>query len=110
MASAEQLERRANRTRERLAERLDDLQYHTSPRMVAQDLLGAEVPRAAGDMVAMLSQQVRRNPLACMLIAAGVGWMIYSDAKARSRARVSTAAPSRRRRSRKTAKRRSRST
>ena len=88
MTNAEQLERKANRARERLTGRLQDLQYHASPRLVAKDLLGAEVPRTAGDIAAVFTQQVRTNPLACMLIAAGVGWLIYSDAQARSRARL----------------------
>lgn len=107
MTNAEQLERKANRARERLAGRLQDLQYHASPRLVAKDLLGAEVPRTAGDIAAVFTQQVRTNPLACMLIAAGVGWLIYSDAQARSRARLtsSSARPvARRRRKRKSSK------
>jgi hypothetical protein len=109
MASTEQLERKANRARERLAGRFQDLQYHASPRLVAKDLLGAEVPRTAGDIAAALSQQVRRNPLAVALIAAGLGWLIYSDAQARSHARRPSAAPAaRRRRTRKTSKSRSR--
>ena len=106
MTTSEQLERRANRARERLAERLQDLQYHASPRLVAKDLLGPEVPRAAGDIAAVLSQQVRTNPLACILIAAGMGWLIYTDAQARARARLlsSSTARTRRRRTRKSSK------
>jgi hypothetical protein len=106
MATAEQLERRADRARERLAGRLNELQYHTSPALVAKDLLGADVPRTAGDIFAVLSRQVRTNPLAFMLIATGVGWLIYSDAQVRSRARVPTATG--RRRTRKPSTRRSR--
>jgi hypothetical protein len=111
MTSTEQLERKANRARERLAGRLQDLQYHASPRLVAKDLLGSEVPRTAGDIAAVLSRQVRTNPLACVLIAAGLGWLIYSDAQARSRARLrpASAARVRRRPTRKTSKSRSRS-
>ena len=107
MTTADQLERRANRARERLAERLQDLQHHASPRLVAQDLLGDQVPRTAGDIVAVLSQQVRTNPLACILIAAGVGWLIYSDTQSRSRARLrslSARPAARRRRTRKSSK------
>lgn len=114
MANAEQLERRANRARERLAEHLNDLQYHTSPRlvvgsprMVVRDLLGADIPRTAGDIASVLSQQVRRNPLAVALIAAGVGWLIYSDAKARSLAQRPSPSAVRRPRTNKTSKRRS---
>jgi hypothetical protein len=109
MPSAEQLERRANRARERLAERLNDLQYHASPRLVARDLLGAEVPRTAGDIAAALSQQIKTNPLAFVLIAAGVGWLIYSDAQTRSLARQpsSPRAAVRRTRINKTSKRKS---
>lgn len=106
MATAEQLERKADRARERLTGRLNELQYHTSPALVAKDLLGADVPRTAGDIFAVLSRQVRTNPLAFMLIATGVGWLIYSDTQARSRARAPTA--TRRRRTRKPSSRRSR--
>lgn len=109
MASVEELERRANRARERLAGRLNDLQYHASPGLVARDLLGAEVPRTARDIAEVLAQQVRTNPLAFVLIAAGVGWLIYSDAQARSRSRqpASLAVAGRRRRTRNVSKRRS---
>ena len=110
MTDTEQLERKANRARERLAERLQDLQYHASPRLIAKGFLGAEVPRTAEDFAAVLSKQVRANPLACLLIAAGVGWLIYSDAQARSNARLHSrsAAPAARRRRTKTSKSRSR--
>ena|SRR6186713_1088986 len=106
MASVEELERRANRARERLAGRLTDLQYHASPGLVARDLLGAEVPRTARDIAEVLAQQVRTNPLAFVLIAAGVGWLIYSDAQARSRSRQPAVVAGRRRRTRKISKRR----
>ena len=111
MTDAEQLERRANRARERLAERLQDLQYHAAPKLIAKGFLGAEVPRTAEDFAAVLSKQVRANPLAFLLIAAGVGWMIYSDAQSRSSARLhsrSASPAARRRRTRKTSKSRSR--
>lgn len=108
MTTAEQLERKANRARERLAGRLQDLEYHTSPTLVAKDFLGAEVPRTAGDIAAVLSRQVRTNPLACILIAAGLGWLIYSDARARARARMPSSAGAGTRRSRKSSKTRSR--
>jgi hypothetical protein len=107
MASVEELERRANRARERLAGRLTDLQYHASPGLVARDLLGAEVPRTARDIAEVLAQQVRTSPLAFVLIAAGVGWLIYSDAQARSRSRQPAAVAGRRRGTRKISKRRS---
>jgi hypothetical protein len=109
MASVEELERRANRARDRLAGRLNDLQYHASPGLVARDFLGTEVPRTARDIAEVLSQQVRTNPLAFVLIAAGVGWLIYSDAQARSRSRrrSPSAVAGRRRRTGKISKRRS---
>src|SRR5215213_6621279 len=109
MANAEQLERRAERARERLAGHLEDLQYHASPRLVAKGLLGTDVPRTAGDIASVLSDQVRRNPLAVALIAAGVGWLIYSDAKARSLAARPAPFTIRKPRASKAPKRRSRS-
>src|SRR3954464_7960147 len=109
MANTEQLERRANRARERLAEHLDDLQYHASPRLVVRDLLGADVPGTAGDIASTLSRQVRRNPLAVALIAAGVGWLMYSDTKSRSPVPRHSSSAVRSSRANKTSKRRSRS-
>ena len=46
MATSAQLERKADRARERLSDRINDLRYHVSPSTVVSDLLGGVNPRA----------------------------------------------------------------
>ena len=82
MATSAQLERKAERARGRLSDRINDLRYHVSPSTVVSDLLGGVNPRAWGeDVLPILAKQARNNPIASMLIAAGVGWLIFSEVR-----------------------------
>ncbi|MGC1996360.1 MAG: DUF3618 domain-containing protein [Pseudolabrys sp.] len=82
MATSAQLERKAERARERLSDRINDLRYHVSPSTVVSDLLGGVNPRAWGeDVLPILAKQARNNPIASVLIAAGVGWLIFSEVR-----------------------------
>jgi hypothetical protein len=81
MATSAQLERKADRARERLSHQVADLRYHVSPTTVVSDLLGGVNPRAWGDDLPILAKQVRNNPIASILIAAGVGWLIFSEVR-----------------------------
>ena len=82
MATSAQLERKAERARGRLSDRINDLRYHVSPSTVVSDLLGGVNPRAWGeDVLPILAKQARNNPVASMLIAAGVGWLIFSEVR-----------------------------
>src|SRR6476660_5827854 len=82
MATSAQLERKAERARGRLSDRIDDLRDHVSPTTVVSDLLGSVNPRAGGDdVLPILAKQARNNPIASMLIAAGVGWLIFSEVR-----------------------------
>jgi|SRR5262245_26711173 len=77
MVTSSQLERKAERARERLSERIADLRYHFSPTTVVSDL-----SRAWGDdVLPILAKQARHNPIASLLIAAGVGWLIFSEVR-----------------------------
>lgn len=77
-----QLGRKAERARERLSDRINDLRYHVSPSTVVSDLPGGVNPRAWGeDVLPILAKQARNNPIASMLIAAGVGWLIFSEVR-----------------------------
>ncbi len=51
MATSAQLERKAERARGRLSDRINDLRYHVSPSTVVSDLLGGVNPRAWGEDV-----------------------------------------------------------
>jgi hypothetical protein len=80
MPTSAQLERKVGRARERLSDRIADLRYHVSPTTVVSDLLQGVNPRAWGDdVLPILAKQVRNNPIASILIAAGVGWLIFSE-------------------------------
>jgi len=82
MATSAQLERKAERARGRLSDRINDLRYHVSPTTVVSDLLGGVNPRAWGeDVLPILAKQARNNPIASILIAAGVGWLIFSEVR-----------------------------
>ena len=82
MPTSAQLERKAERARERLSDRIADLRYHVSPTTVASDLLGAVNARNLGDdVLPILAKQARNNPIASLLIAAGVGWLIFSEVR-----------------------------
>lgn len=79
-----QLERRAERARERLADHLQELQHNVSPATILSDIFDLN-PRkwGADDAAKLLIDQVKTNPVACMLIAAGIGLLVYSDRKVR---------------------------
>ncbi len=82
MATSVQLERKAERARERLSDRIADLRYHVSPTTVVSDLLeGANIRAWGDDVLPVLAKQVRNNPTASLLIAAGVGWLIFSEVR-----------------------------
>lgn len=70
---------RAERTRNHLAELIDSLQQQLAPGELLQEFIGSPGGRDAADIGAAVVAQVKRNPLACLMIAAGVGWLIYSD-------------------------------
>jgi hypothetical protein len=81
MTSSAQLERKAEQARERLADRLADLRFHASPATVVSELFGIN-PRALGDdLLPLLTKEVRNNPVAALLVAAGVGWYLYSEVR-----------------------------
>jgi hypothetical protein len=81
MASSAQLERKAERARERLSDRIADLRYHVSPTTVVSDLFGVNARALGDDILPVLAKQARSNPIASILIAAGVGWLIFSEVR-----------------------------
>jgi len=82
MVTSAQLERKAERARGRLSDKINDLRYHVSPTTVVSDLLNGVNPRNWGDdVLPILAKQARNNPIASMLIAAGVGWLIFSEVR-----------------------------
>ena len=103
MASSRDLQRRADQARERLSDRLTQLGDQLSPSAVIGDLLTIDYDKARQDVTQFLSKQVRGNPLAFALIAAGIGWLMISEV-GRSSSRLHFGRGSRPRRARRTAK------
>ena len=82
MASSAQLERKAERARERLSHRIADLRSQVSPRTVVSDLLEGLNTRGRGDdILPILIKEASNNPIASLLIAAGIAWLIFSESK-----------------------------
>ena len=101
MASSYELQRRADQARERLSERLGELSDQLSPAAVVGDLLSIDYDQARQDVTQFLSKHVRGNPVAFALIAAGVGWLLISEAGTPlSKPRSGRTTPSRRKRPR----------
>jgi hypothetical protein len=86
MATPEQLERKAERARERLSNRIADLRSQVSPMTVMSDLLGGvNTRRGRGDdFLPILIKKASNNPIASLLIAAGIAWLIFSESKSSS--------------------------
>ena len=103
MASSRDLQRRADQARERLSDRLTQLSDQLSPSAVIGDLLTIDYDKARQDVTQFLSKQVRGNPLAFALIAAGIGWLMISEVGGSS-SRLHFGRGSRPRRARRTAK------
>jgi Protein of unknown function (DUF3618) len=121
--TSRELEHEAEASRARLSRLLDELRLRVSPGEVVERLMHDANRNGSGsEFLRTLRQQVRSNPIACMLIAAGITWMMLSDlqknratnearaiASRRTRARRAAAKsrrPQRRSKPRKTAKRR----
>jgi hypothetical protein len=86
------LTRRAERSRNHLTELVDSLQNQITPVELVSQLVGRPGGNSTGPgLTEMLSAQISRNPLACMLIAAGIGWLMISERADKTR-------PARRRR------------
>jgi hypothetical protein len=82
MATTAQLERKANRARERLSHRIADLRSQVSPRTVVGDLLEGLNTRGRGDdILPILIKEASNNPIASLLIAGGIAWLIFSGSK-----------------------------
>ena len=92
------LEHEAEASRRRLARLLDELRFRVSPGEVVERLmLDANGHGAGSEFLRTLREQIRTNPVACMLIAAGITWMVLSDLRKNRRAGLARRAPAPRR-------------
>jgi hypothetical protein len=71
------LERDIEETRARLDLTIDRLQDKLSVSGVVDDLVGSMRTNGYGPAYDRVLDTIRRNPIPVMLVAAGVGWLIY---------------------------------
>ena len=77
---------RGERTRDHLSELMDQLQNQITPAELVSQLVGRHRSTSDGPSIAeAVTEQVRRNPIACALIAAGIGWLMMSEKAERNR-------------------------
>ena len=77
---------RAERTRDHLSELFSHLQDQITPAELVNQLAGRRRLNSGEPRIAeTITAQLRRNPLACVLIAAGIGWLMMSEKAQRDR-------------------------
>jgi ElaB/YqjD/DUF883 family membrane-anchored ribosome-binding protein len=79
MTTLDRLERETETTRTRVAELLDELRGRVSPGELVDQIVESIGDGAAGDFVRTLGAQIRDNPLPCLMIGAGVAWLVTAD-------------------------------
>jgi hypothetical protein len=78
--TSRELEHEAEVSRQRLSGLLDELRFRVSPGEVVERLVRDANRHGLGsEFLRTLREQVRSNPVACMLIAAGISWMMLTD-------------------------------
>src|SRR5262245_51190094 len=76
--SPEELERDADRIRNRMDETITEIEHRLSPDRLI-DAAFAQVREGAGAFAVNLTQTLQRNPLPAVLMAAGVGWLLLGE-------------------------------
>jgi hypothetical protein len=94
MKNTERLERQSERSRERVADLIDELRERVVPSEMVDQFMDLSGNGVARDFVRNLGQQLRSNPLPVMLIGAGLAWLMLSERNGRS-ARAKSAAQER---------------
>lgn len=79
MTSLERLENETETSRVRVAELLDELRARVSPGALVDQVVDFAGNGAAGDFARTLGRQVRNNPMASVLIGAGLAWLMLGD-------------------------------
>lgn len=92
------LANRAERTRNHLTRLVDSLQNQITPAELMGQLVGRSSNGGGPSLTEMLTAQVSRNPMACMLIAAGIGWLMITERGDQGRPVKKSRAPVRRKR------------
>lgn len=79
MTTLDQLENDTEASRVRVAELLDELRGRVSPGELVDQVVDFAGNGAVGDFARGLGRQVRGNPMAVVLIGAGLAWLVTAD-------------------------------
>lgn len=83
-SETDQIERAAELHRDRVSGLLDELRTRLSPGEIVDQMLGSVRDGAAQDFARNLGTQVRNNPLPCVLIGAGMAWLMIGGRNGRA--------------------------
>jgi hypothetical protein len=88
------LERDIEESRARLDVTIDRLQDKLSVSGIVDDMLGSMQANRYGSIIEQTKEVLRRNPVPVMLVAAGIGWLLYRTGQQNSaRARIARPLP-----------------
>jgi len=90
-SETDQIERAAELHRDRVSGLLDELRTRLSPGEIVDQMLGSIRGGAAQDFARNLGTQVRNNPLPCVLIGAGMAWLMIGGRNGRTNSAASSA-------------------
>ncbi len=74
----EQIEADAEAARSRVSDLLDELRYRISPGEVVDQVMDFAGADTVNDFVHRLGRQVRDNPLPCLMVGAGMAWLMLA--------------------------------
>ncbi|GJE30041.1 hypothetical protein LDDCCGHA_0204 [Methylobacterium oxalidis] len=77
MSSMNELEREIEESRARLDTTIDRIQNRLSPASLVDEMLGSARRTPLNGVYEGALDAVRRNPVPVMLIAAGIGWLLF---------------------------------
>ena len=87
------LERDIEESRARLDLTIDRLQDKLSVSGIVDDMLGSMRANRYGSIIDQTKEVLRRNPVPVMLVAAGVGWLIYRSGQRPARTPLARPVP-----------------
>ena len=79
--SVEEIEREIEESRARLDRKIDDIQSRLSVSGIVNEFIGSTRGTQFGSVLDDALEVVRRNPIPVMLVAVGVGWLMYRTAQ-----------------------------
>ncbi|MHB0775191.1 DUF3618 domain-containing protein [Halomonas sp. WWR20] len=85
--SPEEIEADIDRTRSHLDETLSDLEQRIDPQEWVHDAYDYVSHGGANEFVSNLGRTIKHNPVPCVLLGVGLGWLMYSSSAKRKSSR-----------------------